>query len=63
MVDRGSNFSFFKDIHIANGWYFYFHKTYDHQNCTAGTSKEFDSLKTNETGTGDVITLKSRNFN
>ena len=55
MVDRGGEFSFFQDIQVTNGWYLYYHNTYDHQNWTAGAS-------IHTTATGNVTTLTSRDF-
>ena len=62
MADRGDDFSFSRDIHITNGQYLYFHKTYGHQDCTTGTSGEVQSLENNQGATGDVITLISRDL-
>ena len=62
MADPSGNFSFFQNIHITNGQYLYLHKTWDHQNQTAGSSKEVDSLETNQTATGDIITSRSHEF-
>ena len=56
MAYRGSEFSFFKDIRITNGWHLHFHNTYGHQSWTAGTSRKVDSLGTNQITTVDVIT-------
>ena len=52
MEERRGEFRIFRGIH--------FYKTYDHQIWQAGTSTGFDSNKTNQAGTGDVITSRSR---
>ena len=57
MANWGSEFRFFQDIHIKNGWHLHFHGTWDQQNWTAGKSRGVDSLKTNQAATGDIITL------
>ena len=43
-------------------WKSIFHKIYDHQIWKAGTSRGIDSLETSETSNGDVVTLRSRDF-
>ena len=60
MTDSRCNFNFFQDIYMTNGLYPHFHDFCDHQNRTAGTSKEEDSVETNQAGTGDVIQSRSR---
>ena len=55
MADRSGEFSFFRDIHVKNGWHLRFHKAYCHQNQTARTFRGVKSLETNQTSTGDVI--------
>ena len=62
MVDWGGEFSFFQDIQVTNGCYLYYHNTYDHQNWTAGTSREFNSFTNNQTATGNVTTLILHDF-
>ena len=57
MANWGSEFRFFQDIHIKNGWHLNFHGTWDQQNWTAGKSRGVGSLKTNQAATGDIITL------
>ena len=43
-------------------WKSVFHKIYDHQIWQAGTSRGIDSLETFEASNGDVVTLRSRDF-
>ena len=57
MADRGSEFSFFRGIHVRLikeliSPFLYDH---DHQIWQAGTSTGFDSNETNQAGAGDVI--------
>ena len=61
ITDRGGKSRFYRDTFIKNG-YLHFHETYDHQNCAAGTSREFTSLETNQAATADFIILKSRDL-
>ena len=62
MMDSSGNFNFFQDIHMTNSLHRHFHDSYNHLNWTAGTSREVDSVETNQVGNGDVIQSRSRDF-
>ena len=61
-ADRGDEFSLFQDIHITNDWHIHFHNIH-HQIWKAGTFRGVNSLETNQVTFGDILTLKSRDFN
>ena len=58
MADQGSQFSFSGDLHITSGLYIF---TYI-RSTTIKIEREVDSLETNQATTGDIITLRSRDF-
>ena len=56
MADQDGDFNFFK-VFME---YHHLHKIYDHQIWLAGTSRGVDSTETNQAGSGDAITPRSR---
>ena len=42
---KRDEFSFFRDIHITNGWHVHLHKAYRHKNWTTGAFSRVSDFK------------------